>query len=47
MLYVFDPTALHTMIVKDQYVYEETAWFIRYVAMPVRSHIRADLIPEI
>lgn len=31
MLFVFDPVALHNIIVKDQYVYEEAAWFIRYV----------------
>ncbi|KAI0761511.1 cytochrome P450 [Trametes elegans] len=29
MLYVFDPVALHSIIVKDQYVYEEAAWFIK------------------
>ncbi|TFK86201.1 cytochrome P450 [Polyporus arcularius HHB13444] len=29
MLFVFDPLALHNIIVKDQYVYEEAAWFIR------------------
>ena len=32
MLYVFDPTALHSVIVKDQYIYEEAAFFIKYVA---------------
>ncbi len=31
MLYVFDPTALHNIIVKDQYIYEEAAFFIQYV----------------
>ena len=31
MLYVFDPVALHNIIVKDQYIYEEAAWFIKYV----------------
>ena len=31
MLYVFDPVALHHIIVKEQHVYEETAWFIKYV----------------
>ncbi|KAI0718779.1 cytochrome P450 [Cerioporus squamosus] len=29
MLFIFDPMALHSIIVKDQYVYEEAAWFIR------------------
>ena len=33
MLYVFDPVAMHNVIVKDQYVFEEAAWFIKYVAM--------------
>lgn len=28
MLYVFDPVAMHSIIVKDQYVFEEAAWFI-------------------
>ena len=31
MLYVFDPTAMHTIVVKDQYIFEETRWFIKYV----------------
>ena len=31
MLYVFDPKALHSMIVKDQYVYEESPLFLEYV----------------
>lgn len=30
MLYVFDPLALHHIIVKDQYIYEETSSFIEY-----------------
>ncbi|EJF60519.1 cytochrome P450 [Dichomitus squalens LYAD-421 SS1] len=30
MLYVFDPTALHHIIVKDQQIYEEAAWFIKF-----------------
>lgn len=29
MLYVFDPVAMHNIIVKDQYVFEEAAWFIK------------------
>ncbi|KAI0355248.1 cytochrome P450 [Trametes cingulata] len=29
MLYVFDPVALHSVIVKNQYVYEEAAFFIK------------------
>lgn len=32
MLYVFDPKALHSVIVKDQYVYEESPLFVRYVS---------------
>ena len=31
MLYVFDPTALHHVILKDQYVFEEAAWFLKSV----------------
>ncbi|KAH9941852.1 cytochrome P450 [Epithele typhae] len=27
MLYVWDPAALHHIVVKDQYIYEEAAWF--------------------
>ena len=34
MLYVFDPTAMHHIIVKDQYVFEETRWFIKCVHCP-------------
>lgn len=30
-LYVWDPLAIHHIIVKDQYVYEETDMFIAYV----------------
>ncbi|EJF59817.1 cytochrome P450 [Dichomitus squalens LYAD-421 SS1] len=29
MLFVFDPTAMHNIIVKDQYIYEEAAFFIK------------------
>ncbi|KAI0754297.1 cytochrome P450 [Daedaleopsis nitida] len=29
MLYVFDPTALHSIIVKDQHIFEEAAFFIK------------------
>ncbi|RPD54893.1 cytochrome P450 [Lentinus tigrinus ALCF2SS1-7] len=29
MLYVFDPTAMHNIIVKDQYVFEESEFFIK------------------
>ena len=31
MLYVFDPVAMHNIVVKDQHIYEETAFFIKYV----------------
>ncbi|KAI0070120.1 cytochrome P450 [Panus rudis PR-1116 ss-1] len=30
MLYVYDPKALHSIIVKDQYVYEETTLFLNF-----------------
>ncbi|CAL1702598.1 unnamed protein product [Somion occarium] len=30
MLYVFDPKALHNIIVKDQYIYEETPVFLNF-----------------
>jgi len=33
MLYVFDPKALHHIIVRDQYVYEETSVFIATVRL--------------
>ncbi|KAI0760468.1 cytochrome P450 [Fomes fomentarius] len=29
MLYVFDPLAMHNIIVKDQYIFEEATWFIK------------------
>ena len=29
MLYIFDPDAMHNVIVKDQYIYEEATWFIK------------------
>ncbi|KAI0760478.1 cytochrome P450 [Fomes fomentarius] len=28
MIYVFDPVALHNIIVKEQYIFEEAAWFV-------------------
>ena len=31
MLYVWDPVALHAMLIKEPYVYEEAEWFIKYV----------------
>lgn len=34
-LYVFDPKALNHIIVKDQMVYEEPRWFIRYSIIPI------------
>ncbi|KAI0754308.1 cytochrome P450 [Daedaleopsis nitida] len=30
MLYVFDPTASHTIVVKEQHVFEQPPWFIRF-----------------
>lgn len=30
-LYISDPRALHSILVKDQYVFEETAQFLEYV----------------
>ena len=32
MLYVFDPAALHTIVVKEQHVFEEAEWFFKCVA---------------
>ncbi len=29
MLYVFDPVAMHNIIVKDQDVFEQAAWIIQ------------------
>ncbi|RPD69471.1 cytochrome P450 [Lentinus tigrinus ALCF2SS1-7] len=29
ILYVFDPTAMYNIIVKDQYIFEEAEWFIK------------------
>ncbi|TBU28038.1 cytochrome P450 [Dichomitus squalens] len=29
IVYVFDPKAMHAIAVKDQYVYDETHWFLR------------------
>ena len=31
MLYVFEPAALHHVIVKEQHVFEEAAWFLKWV----------------
>ena len=28
ILYVFDPRAMHNIVVKDQYSYEQPDWFI-------------------
>ncbi|KAI0631342.1 cytochrome P450 [Trametes polyzona] len=28
ILYVFDPTAMHHIAVKEQYIYDETSWFL-------------------
>ncbi|KAI0716897.1 cytochrome P450 [Earliella scabrosa] len=30
MLYVFDPAALHTIVVKEQHVFEEAEWFFKF-----------------
>ncbi|KAI0628892.1 cytochrome P450 [Trametes polyzona] len=30
MLYVFDPAALHNIVVKDQYVFEESQFFVKF-----------------
>ncbi|KAM5543445.1 hypothetical protein V8D89_002696 [Ganoderma adspersum] len=30
MLYVFEPNALHHIVVKDQHIYEEATWFIKF-----------------
>ena len=42
MLYVFDPVAMHNIVVKDQYIYEETAWFVKYV---LQAHCIAFELP--
>ncbi len=31
LLYVFDPKAMHTIAVKEQYIYDEAQWFLRCV----------------
>ena len=31
MLYTYDPTALHHILIKDQHDYEETTFFLKYV----------------
>ena len=31
MLFVFDPLALHHVVLKDQHIYEETEALIQYV----------------
>lgn len=31
ILHVFDPTALHHIILKDSHAYDETKWFYEYV----------------
>ncbi|TCD71092.1 cytochrome P450-dit2 [Steccherinum ochraceum] len=33
MLYVYDPKALHHIVVKDQYIYEETSVFLKFSAL--------------
>ncbi len=43
MLYVFDPTAMHSIIVKEQYVFEEAEFFIKSVRrLPTIKARRAD-----
>ncbi|OCH91430.1 cytochrome P450 [Obba rivulosa] len=29
LLYVFDPTALHNIVLKEQHIYEEVSWFLK------------------
>lgn len=31
LLYVYDPKALHSIMVKDQHVYEKPSWLTTYV----------------
>ena len=31
LLYVYDPRAMHSVVVKDQYNYEQPDWFIKCV----------------
>ena len=32
MLYTYDPLALHHILIKDQYTYEESTFFLKCVA---------------
>ncbi|KAH9885121.1 cytochrome P450 [Cubamyces lactineus] len=43
MLYVFDPVALHSIILKEQYIYEEAAWFIKSNQMIFGSGLLSTL----
>ncbi|KAI0768123.1 cytochrome P450 [Trametes elegans] len=43
VLYVFDPSALHQILVKDQYIYEEAQYFIRSFAIMVGQGLLSTL----
>lgn len=38
-VYLSDPHALYTVVVKDQYVFEETSMFIQYVFQVVADEL--------
>ena len=42
MLYVFDPKAMHTIAVKEAYVYDEAQWFLKYPMTVVCAMKRTD-----
>ena len=46
MLYIFDPDAMHNVIVKDQYIYEEAAFFIKCVQLYLRYTMRDLTVPR-
>ena len=46
MLYIFDPDAMHNIIVKDQYIYEEAAFFIKCVQLYLRYALRDLTVPR-
>ncbi|EKM49764.1 uncharacterized protein PHACADRAFT_265422 [Phanerochaete carnosa HHB-10118-sp] len=42
-LYVYDPKALNSIIVKDQYTYEDASWFIKWNHMTIGPALFATL----
>ncbi|KAI0754292.1 cytochrome P450 [Daedaleopsis nitida] len=43
ILFVFDPMAIHNIIVKDQHIFEETAWFIKSMLLELGPGLLATL----